>query len=241
MSSMPDNSVDMILCDLPYGVTQNKWDSVIDFDKLWVEYWRVSKPDAVVVLTAAQPFTSAIVMSQIKHFKYDWIWCKSRPSGHMNAKLQPMRAHESILVFYRNKPTYNAIMRQGKPNHVKSTPSVKSSSSNYGNQYEVTEKVTDEKYPVTLLDFKVVAPTKTLHPTQKPVDLFEYLIRTYTNEGGIVLDNCAGSGTTAIACQNTNRRWVCIEQSEEYFTKAVDRIKMNEIKNKAEHDVFDFI
>lgn len=223
MQDIADQSIDLILCDLPYGTTQNKWDAVIPLEDLWCAYNRICR--GAVVLTAAQPFTSALVMSNVNDFKYQWVWQKSRPTGHMNAKKQPLREHEDICVFYRKQPTYNPQMTKGKPNHVNSNPKVKSSSDNYGMQYEVAEKVTDEKYPKTILPFKVLSPTHVQHPTQKPVELMEYLIETYTNEGDTVLDNCMGSGTTGVACVSTGRNFIGIEQDFKYFRIARQRIK----------------
>lgn len=224
MRNLPDASVDMILCDLPYGTTQNKWDSVIPLDALWAEYRRISR--GAIVLTAAQPFTSVLVGSNLAQFKYTWVWQKSRPTGHMNAKKQPLREHEDVCVFYARQPTYNPQFTKGKPNHVSKNaqPRVKSHSSNYGAQYEVVEELTDRKYPKTILPFTVVSPTDILHPTQKPVALMEYLVRTYTNEGDTVLDNCMGSGTTGVACMNTGRRFIGMEMDAGYFEIARGRI-----------------
>lgn len=227
MKEIPDGVVDMILSDLPYGTTQNKWDSVLPLDRLWAEYWRVIKPNGAVLLTAAQPFTSVLILSQIAKYKYIWTWDKvNRPTGHLNAKKQPMRQTEDICVFYKEQPCYNPQMVQGKP--YKATGSKKSD--NYGSQKQSTTNCEDGmRYPRNLL--AIAADERgthgRVHPTQKPVALFEYLIKTYTNEGELVLDNTAGSGTTAIAAENTNRKWVCIEQSEEYATKAVERIRSN--------------
>ena len=222
MKEIPHGSVDMILCDLPYGTTQNKWDTVIPFEPLWAEYQRVCR--GAIVLTSAQPFTSVLVCSNLSQFKYTWIWQKSRPTGHMNAKKQPMREHEDVCVFYARQPTYNPQFTTGKPNHVNTKPRVKSESGNYGAQYEVVEEVTDRKYPKTILPFTVVSPTDVLHPTQKPVALMEYLIRTYTNEGETVLDNCMGSGTTGVACVNTGRDFIGIEKEPQYYEIAKRRI-----------------
>jgi DNA modification methylase len=224
MKRIPDGSVDMVLCDLPYGTTQNKWDSVIPFEPLWSEYWRICKPNAAVVLTAQSPFDKVLGVSQIQHFKYEWIWEKSRPTGHMNAKKQPLRAHENILVFYKEQPPYNPIMETGEKNHVNAKPRVKTHSDNHGQQYEMVERISNEKYPRSVQLFKTISPTHSLHPTQKPVALFEYLIKTYTNPDMLVLDNCAGSGTTAIAAHNTGRRWHCIERDPAYYLGAVQRI-----------------
>lgn len=230
MATLPDASVDMILCDLPYGTTQNKWDSVLPLDKLWAEYWRVCKPGAAVVLTAAQPFTSALVMSQVECFRYSWIWKKNRFSNQTMAKAQPLRIHEDVLVFSRfsahnmatNRMPYNpqglsvsgVTTRQGR----KITENLGAGRTRGGTY---VQEFTG--YPRTLLDFPL--DSGGLHPTQKPVALFEYLIRTYTNPGEVVLDNTAGSGTTAIAAERAGRRWVCIERDPDYYAKAVERVR----------------
>jgi site-specific DNA-methyltransferase (adenine-specific) len=225
MANIPNSSVDMILCDLPYGTTQNKWDSVLPLDRLWAEYWRIAKPNAAIVLTAAQPFTSVLICSALAQFRYEWVWRKSRPTGQLNAKREPLRDKEDIAVFYRKRPIYNPQMTTGKPNHVSGKPRMKSASANWGQQYEITEHKTDQKYPRAVLDFSSLNPVGQLHPTQKPTDLFEYFIRTYTDEGMTVVDNTAGSGTTAIAAERSGRRWICIERDEEYSAKAIARIE----------------
>lgn len=225
MSGCPDNYFDMILCDLPYGTTQNKWDSVIPFDKLWEQYWRIAKPNTPIVLTATQPFSSGLVMSCPHNFAYEWIWQKSRVTGVLNAKRQPLRQHESVLIFYRKPPTYNAQGTVAVERQTSTGVSRGKSSNNYGTISATpcgTYTQTTTGWPRSILPIASVG--KTLHPTQKPVELFEYLIKTYTNEGDTVLDNCAGSGTTAIACENTNRKWVCIEQDPDYSAKAIERI-----------------
>lgn len=224
MPTLQERSVDLVLADLPYGTTQNKWDTIIPLAALWEQYWRVVKPNGAIVLMSAQPFTSALVMSNPKHFRYDWVWQKSRPSGHMNAKKQPLREHESACVFYQSQPTYNPIFTSGKPNHVNSKPKVKSDSTNYGQQYELVEEITDRKYPKTILPFSVLSPTDVVHPTQKPVPLMEYFVRTYTNPGDLVLDNCMGSGSTGIAAVRNGRRFIGIEKDPNYFEIATDRI-----------------
>lgn len=213
MRDLPDKSVDLILCDLPYGTTQNKWDSVIPFDALWSEYSRICK--GAVVLTAAQPFTSALVVSNMKNFKYQWVWKKSRPTGHLNAKKQPLRNTEDILVFYKSQCTYN-------PQGTRETD-VMVSRTNRGNYGECskTTRQTVTGYPTTILEF---ASETGVHPTQKPVQLMEYLVRTYTNEGDTVLDNCMGSGTTGVACANTGRKFIGMELDREYFRVARRRI-----------------
>lgn len=224
MKDIPDESVDMVLCDLPYGTTQNKWDSVLPLDALWAAYWRVCKPNAAVVLTAAQPFTSLLVVSQLGSFRYDWVWRKVRVTGHLNAKKMPLREHESVLVFYRKTPTYNPQMVKGDT-HIRG-PRGKSAvaTTNYGEflddssrQYE-----SDEYYPRSTVEFR--SDMQPVHPTQKPVPLFEYLIRTYTDEGQTVLDNTMGSGTTGVACLNTGRNFIGIEQDTGYFDIAARRL-----------------
>ena len=224
MSEIPDASVDMILCDLPYGTTQNKWDAVIPFDRLWLHYWRVAKSNAAVVLTAAQPFTSALVMSQIERFKYDWTWNKVNGTGFGNAKKQPLRNKEDILVFYQKQSVYHPQMVLGKPNHVQGKSTDIYSENYQGGFKRGPDDLSGLKYPKQILDFPKHSSQGGLHPTQKPVALFEYLIRTYTDEGMTVLDNCAGSGTTAIACENTGRRWLCIERDPAYYYAAVGRV-----------------
>lgn len=220
MRDLPDGSVDMVLCDLPYGTTQNKWDSVIPFDALWEQYWRVCKPNAAVVLTAAQPFTSALVMSQIEHFKYAWIWNKLSPTGHLNAKKQPMRKTEDALVFCKGAVPYYPQGLTWNP-RIKTRKASSVGSASYG-AHSDTNIAEWQGYPTNLLEFKQDGGK--VHPTQKPVALFEYLIRTYTNPGETVLDNTAGSGTTAIAAENAGRRWICMERDAEYYAAAVGRV-----------------
>lgn len=226
MREIPDGVIDMVLCDLPYGTTQNKWDSVLPLAQLWAEYWRVCKPNAAIVLTAAQPFTSNLVMSQLKYFKYDWVWRKPKGTGHLNAKKMPMKDKEDICVFYKDQCLYNPQFTEGKPykNKAGKDPTKTSSmTDSYGNYTNKRENNEGKRYPKQVQDFPIVE-RGTIHPTQKPTELWEYLIKTYTNEGELVLDNTAGSGTTAIAAINTNRKWVCIEKEKEYYDKAIERI-----------------
>lgn len=214
MKSLPDQSVDLVLCDLPYGTTQNKWDSVIPFNALWPEYRRVCK--GAIVLTAAQPFSSALVMSNLQGFKYDWVWRKSKITGVLNAKRQPVRQHEHVLVF--GNPAYNP---QGLVAHGKTTKQG-SSSGNYGARASAPYVQEFTNYPRSVLD--IASEGKTVHPTQKPVALMEYLILTYTNEGDTVLDNTMGSGTTGVACVNTGRRFIGMEQDAQHFATAHQRV-----------------
>jgi site-specific DNA-methyltransferase (adenine-specific) len=221
---------DMILCDLPYGTTACKWDVIIPFEPLWERYKRIIKDNGAIVLTASQPFTSALVMSNIKWFKYEWIWIKNVPSGMILANKMPMKYHENICVFYKNQPSYNKqlIDREWKTQKTVSTIKRRATPDGHG----VNTAVRDwsnfdgkKKNPSSCLNFDVVTrATGTMHPTQKPVALFEYLIKTYTNEGDLVLDNCAGSGTTAIACIRLNRKYILIEKEEKYCEIAAKRI-----------------
>lgn len=225
MREIPDGSVDMILCDLPYGTTQNKWDTVIPFEPLWREYWRVAKPNAAVVLTAAQPFTSALVMSQVAAFKYAWVWEKTAATGFLNAKKEPLRAHEDVLVFGRSFVIYRPQKTSGH-RRIKVTGAKALQGDNYGKTTRGGEDYdSDERFPRSVQVFAKDNRLGSVHPTQKPVALFEYLIRTYTDEGMTVLDNCAGSGTTAIAAERTGRNWICIERDEAYFAKACERVE----------------
>lgn len=228
MKDIPNGSVDLILCDLPYGTTQNKWDAVIPFEALWAEYRRVCRKGAAIVLTAAQPFTSALVMSQPKLFKYDWTWKKQIGRGHLNAKKMPLRDKEDILVFYSEQPTYNPQMVEGKPYSAASKGSNRAKNtqaqSNYGeHRADGCADNSGYRYPKQILEFNTIERGE--HPTQKPVTLMEYLIRTYTNEGDTVLDNCMGSGTTGVACVNTGRNFIGMEMDAGYFEIAKNRIE----------------
>ena len=191
MKLIPDGSVDMILCDLPYGTTACKWDTIIPFEPLWEQYKRIIKDNGAIVLTASQPFTSALVMSNVKMFKYEWIWEKSKATGYLNSKIMPMVAHENVLVFGKGKIKYNPQKISGKPYNK---GKAHRPTDVYGSQISVLVKNEDgTRYPRTVQYFITAESQGRLHPTQKPVALFEYLIKTYTNEGDLVLDNCAGS------------------------------------------------
>jgi DNA modification methylase len=221
MKTLPDGSVDMVLCDLPYGTTQNKWDAVIPFEPLWEQYKRVCK--GAIVLTAQSPFDKILGASNISMLKYEWIWKKEAGTGFLNAKKAPLKDHENVLVFYTKQPTYNPQMRTGfKPYKITKGGETE----NYNKSGIVTTESNGERYPLTVLDFSRDKDKK--HPTQKPVSLMEYLIRTYTNEGETVLDNCMGSGTTGVACVNTNRNFIGIEKDEGYFNVSKQRIEAAE-------------
>lgn len=212
----------MILCDLPYGTTRNKWDTVIPFDALWAEYDRVCKDTAAIVLFSQMPFTASLVNSRLDLFRYEWIWEKAQGSGHLNARKMPMKIHENICVFYRSLPVYNPQWGEGKPYSATMGPN----SSNYGKQKANITTVSDgRRYPVDVIRIPKSANDRRLHPTQKPVALCEYLIKTYTNPGETVLDNCMGSGSTGVACMNTGRRFIGIELDEKYFEIAKQRIE----------------
>ena len=223
MKDIEDKSVDMILADLPYGTTACKWDTIIPFEPLWEQYKRIIKDNGAIVLTASQPFTSALVTSNIKMFKYEWIWGKSKCGSPLSAKYRPMAKHENILVFGKGKVKYNPEMLDGEPYKRDFTPAKLNN-----HKFGIKGAKTDNKgtrYPDTVLFFQQKWRRQDqLHPTQKPVALFEYLIKTYTNEGDLVLDNCMGSGTTGVSCKNLNRNFIGIEKDETYFKIAQDRI-----------------
>lgn len=235
MEQIPKGSVDMVLCDLPYGITQNKWDSVIPFDKLWDGYGRVCKANAVIVLFASQPFSSALVMSNPKQFKHEWIWIKNRGSNFANTVREPMKEHEHVLVFSKGKWTYNKQMQErtgGGLSRVQySLENRTASSSNYRSFDKPNRNQGELRVPSSWQKFNVEVG---LHPTQKPVALLEYLIRTYTNGGDTVLVNCMGSGSTGVACVNTGRNFVGIEIDEKYYSVARQRI--DEAINRIEQD-----
>jgi len=225
MEEIKDGSVDMILCDLPYGTTQNKWDVIIPFNILWKQYERIIKNNGVIILTANGMFTADLIYSNKKMWKYNLIWEKTTPTGFLNANRMPLRVHEDICVFYKKSPIYNPQKSNGhKRKVVKASHKINCKEpSSYGN-HGLTTYDSTERYPVSVLKFATDKQKNALHPTQKPVALFEYLIKTYTNEGALVLDNCIGSGTTAIACINTNRNFLGFEISKEYCQIANDRI-----------------
>ena len=224
MKEIPDGSVDMILADPPYGTTACKWDSVIPLDAMWQQLKRVIKPNGAIVLFGSEPFSSALRMSNIKQYKYDWVWIKTKPSGHLNAKKQPMRKTENILVFYKMQSVYNPQdLIKGEFNNNRPSRSKKIKGEYvHGAEREIgISEYTN--YPNNVLEFSN-PNNKTVHPTQKPVALMEYLIKTYTNENETVLDFCMGSGSTGVAAKNLNRKFIGIEKDEKYFKIAQDRI-----------------
>ena len=237
MCLIDDKSVDMILCDLPFNKTANKWDVIIPFDKLWEQYNRIIKNNGAIVLFAMQPFASMLIMSNIDMFKYERVWCKDKPTGFQIAKIKPLTKHENILIFGRGKILYNPQFEESKPmNTVYKRGGDKSSSVACGISRINTKEEdlnTTKRYPTTLLYANTVnnnSKEKLPHPTQKPVNLFENLIKTYSNEGDLVLDNCMGSFTTAVACINTNRNYIGFEMDKGYYDLGCKRVEDLKLK-----------
>lgn len=229
LPQLKDKSIDMILCDLPYGVTQNKSDIVIPLEQLWNEYKRVIKDNGVIALFAQGIFYVDLIQSNRKMFRYDLVWDKVLPTGFLNAKRMPLRTHEQIAIFYNKLPTYNPQFSIGKPLHGKgySYKDKPIKNNNYG-KFNVTEdlrKGSTQKYPTSILKFPKPHPSVAKHRTEKPVSCLEWLIKTYTNEGETVLDNCMGSGSTGVACVNTGRKFIGIEKDDNYFKIAEQRIQ----------------
>ena len=232
LKQLPDKCVDMILCDLPYGTTACKWDTIIPFEPLWESYERIIKDDGAIVLTASQPFTSALVMSNPKLFKYEWIWQKAVGSNFATTKYMPMKEHESVLVFGKKIPKYFPIKQEraegGKSRLNYGHNGSKTGEANGTMDYKGFTPETYDKNlrcPSSVQFFNNREASRGLHPTQKPVALFEYLIKTYTNENDLVLDNCSGSGTTAIASIHTGRRFICIEKDKDYWEASCKRLE----------------
>lgn len=221
MKEIPDGSVDMILCDLPYGTTRNKWDTVIPFGPLWEQYKRIIKENGAIVLFSQMPFGAAVIMSNPSMFRYEWVYQKPNATGFLNANRMPLKSHENILVFYKALPTYNPQKWKGNPYKAKSGNTTSKNYGEFDGEWH-TENKDGLRYPVDIIKFN---KEHGLHPTQKPVALLEYLIKTYTNEGETVLDNCMGSGSTGVACANTGRRFIGIELDENYFDIAKKRIE----------------
>jgi site-specific DNA-methyltransferase (adenine-specific) len=227
MKGIEDKSIDMILADLPYGTTACKWDTIIPFEPLWEQYKRVIKDNGAIVLTASQPFTTKLIMSNLSWFKYNWVWEKPQGVDPFMSKYRPLNNVEDVIVFYKNQPAYNPQLERGKPYKITRDKKER--------DYEVTNAVMRETTTVnegTRLPKRIIKinQERGMHPTQKPVALFEYLIKTYTNEGDLVLDNTAGSGTTGVACKNTNRNFILIEQDEKYCDIIKERVGCEIIK-----------
>lgn len=232
MKKIPDASVDCIICDLPYGVLNKQsegggWDSIIPLEPLWKEYLRISKPNAAIILFGQGMFTAKLMMSNEKMWRYNITWDKCRTTGFLNAKKMPLKRTEIISVFYNGKPTYHPQMRKCLPhqrNHSRGKKEKEQTNRCYGNFGKAKDMITDEKYPIDIVVFQRDIHNS-FHPTQKPVALIQYLIRTYTNEGDLVLDNCSGSGTTVISCIKEKRNFICFEKDETYWKKSVERVE----------------
>jgi len=235
MKEIGDKSVDMILCDLPYGTTACKWDTIIPFDKLWEQYNRVIKDNGAIVLFGKNPFSSKLILSKESLFKYELIWEKTRAGNNMQVCKQPSAIHENILVFYKKQPTYNDLKFKVSEKYIDKRKSVRDSFYKSEHYKGVMKRKEDDgfRHPQSVLPFNSVW-RKGMHPTEKPVKLFEWLIKTYTNEGDLVLDNCVGSGTTNIACLNTNRRCIGMEKDETYFKVATERLEKAKANKKGD-------
>jgi site-specific DNA-methyltransferase (adenine-specific) len=225
MKGIPKESIDLILCDLPYGTTKNKWDTVIPLEEMWEQYNRIIKKNGAIVLFSDGIFSAYLMQSNVKMWRYNLVWDKMLPSGFLNANRMPLRRHELISVFYKKTPTYNPQKTVGKKNHSKGKPKDEKNN-NYGNFGFVDNKeiLGDLKHPTSILSFQKPHPSISVHSTQKPVPLLEYLVKTYTNPGDTVLDNCMGSGSTGVACVNTGRKFIGIELEKQYFDIAINRI-----------------
>lgn len=225
MPTIKTATIDMILCDLPYGTTKNSWDKIIDFDLLWKQYERIIKENGAILLFSQSPFDKRLALSNMSLYRYEWIWEKTSATGFLNAKKMLLKAHENILVFYKKLPTYNPIKTKAhKKISLAKHQTVCKKSSNYGNQLKPIDYSSSERYPRSVLKFKTDKQKSNLHPNQKPLALIEYLIKTYTNENETILDNCMGSGTTPLAAIKTNRKYIGIEMDTNYYKIAQKRI-----------------
>ena len=222
MDKIPDGSVDLILTDPPYGITACKWDSVVPFEPMWEQLNRVIKANGAIIMMASQPFTSALIMSNVKMFKYCWTWVKSKKTGFLNAKKQPLKTVEDVVVFYKKQPTYNPQMKKVKERFVSRSGGYSRKGIGYGEHKAISSSNNGLENPYNLITIK--SEGKCVHPTQKPVALMEYLIKTYTNENETVLDFTMGSGTTGVACVKTNRNFIGIELDNKYFNISKERI-----------------
>jgi len=227
MKEIPDKSVDMILCDLPYGTTACHWDTVIPFEPLWTQYKRIVKDNAAIVLFGRQPFTCSLIMSNIKMFRYELIWEKEKGTDFANSNIKPINSHENICLFYKNQPTYNKQLIKGKPYYKKCYNNQTKDDINFQGDNSGIYDNRGFRTPtsVIIISRDNITAGKSLHPTQKPVELFKYLIRTYTNEGDLILDNCAGSGTTGVAAKRLGRKFILIEKEEKYVEIIKQRLK----------------
>ena len=238
MSRIPDRSIDAIICDLPYGTTHNKWDVVIPFENLWKQYKRIIKDSGVIILFGQGMFTAKLVMSNPNWWRYNLVWQKTQPTGFLNAHKMPLRTHEDICIFYKNLPVYNPLMTQG----VRKVSSAKSKrncvkTTNYGT-YKLADYDSDKRYPTSVLKFSKDVQHSAIHPTQKPVALLEWLIKTYTTPGALVLDNCSGSGTTILACIKTGRNYIGFETNEKYYKQSINRIEKFEQSTNCKSNYF---
>lgn len=235
LKGIPDESVDAIICDLPYNVTRNKWDQdIIDLEELWQHYLRVTKPNAPIILFGQGLFSAKLVMSQSKYYRYSLVWDKVIKGGFLNANRMPLRQHEDIHLFYKKLPVYRPQKVEGKPNNSKGT-SQKATNNNYG-KYKIVDnnkELGNLKYPGSIITISKDHPSTMVHPTQKPVELLEYLIKTYTKEGDVILDNTMGSGTTGVAAVNLKRQFIGMEQEPDYFNIAQERIEEAQTNQKS--------
>ena len=229
MKNIPDGSVDLVLTDPPYGTTACKWDSIIPFEPMWEQYKRIIKDNGAIVLFGSEPFTSRLICSNLPMFKYNWIWQKDKATGHLNAKKQPMRTVETISVFYKKQCLYIPQLSKKLPENIRPATTKRKNIDNYGNMDKESARgiPVDMSYPKDILQFRGCSGDKgkSNHPTEKPVSLLEYLVKTYTNEGDLVLDSCMGSGSTGVACVNTGRKFIGIELDDGYFNIAKKRIE----------------
>ena len=227
MKSIPDKSIDLVLCDLPYGETSSEDDIVIPFEPLWEQYNRICKDNCAIILFGQGLFYVDLVNSNRKDFRYDLVWDKILTSGFLSANQKPLRVHEQIAIFYKSMPVYNPQMRLGQPSHSKGRAylSKEMKNSNYGKYHVVEDKdFSNEKYPTTIVTCQKPHPSKAIHRTEKPVELLEWLIKTYSNEGNLVLDNCCGSASTCVAAYHTKRNFIGIEKDEEIFKTGRERV-----------------